>query len=167
MNKWQIRKSDESDGTFRARYGGLDSATVMLLQIWEHPFTWFEASCLKSSVWILTLQSIHWIKMSEIKSFFTCLPLLYYFWGQCASLPLQTRYWETPSCSWAPFVNCMTWSANVALFGVLCFIETSHLERDSILTGSPRKQQPGSHSRWFRKGQGRSHGPLPCRLVHR
>lgn len=38
----------------------------------------------------------------------------------------------------------MTLTANVAVFGVLCFIETSHLERDSVLTDSPRKQQPGS-----------------------
>lgn len=43
----------------------------------------------------------------------------------------------------------MTRSADVAIFSVLSFIETSHLERYRILTACPCKQQSAPYSCWL------------------
>lgn len=120
------------------------------------------------SVWVLPLWSTQISESWQLPDFlFTrrlITLLLHCFKANCC-LVAFADYWETSPCSWGHFVNLMTRSANVGIFGVLCFTETSHLERDNVLIGSPCKQQPCCHSRCFTKGQEQSHRPLPCRPV--
>lgn len=145
------------------------SQTITLTLYW--------ASCLKSSVWMITLQSTDWMKTSEIKNVLFFLSVNYVLpfssLSQCfkahwasllfADTPLRDTLMQLRSLHKLDDLICKCGH----FFTVLCFIVTSHLERDSVLTGSPHTQQPGSHSRRFRKGQERSRGPFPCRLVQR
>lgn len=140
---------------------------------WVHSFQAsrlirYWVSHLKSSVEVW-LHFNHTMKISEMKFLTSQFSIIIFFSFELfeSLSPSLVLHWETPSCSWEDFVKCMTWFANVAIFTIPCFIETSHLERDSVLTDSPRKQQPGSHSLCFGKGQEQSHGPLPCCLGHR
>lgn len=104
-----------------------------ILRGWSERIRWV-GSMFGSSVWMLTLRSTNWMKISEIKSFLFSLSFLLQFtW-----LFFKKNFWSciiskasAPHClcrhvietHCGRFVNGMIRSANVAVFSVLNFVE--------------------------------------------
>lgn len=114
-------------------------------------------SCLKSSVHRCLHLKHHAMKMhiqqlpvfllSPFLKKIIVSQFLYYFKAHCASWPWRKHFWELPPWQKKLRSLCKPYDSivNVAIFGVLHFIETSHLERDGILTAWRCLQAAG----WF------------------